>query len=119
MAAARALVLHRRGAEDIGRQVQEVHAARAVRGGRPRRDEAGTGRALRSDGRAGSLCRARPNTGTLFGTAPLRLPAVARRGMEASPSPVYGAALLMRLGFTAPPGFKSPSLRPLTWEPLK
>jgi hypothetical protein len=30
---------------------------------------------------------------------------------EASPSPVYGAALLMRLGFTALPGFKSPSLR--------
>jgi Family of unknown function (DUF5999) len=37
---------------------------------------------------------------------------------EASPSPVYGAALLMRLGFTAPPGFKSPSLRSLTWEPV-
>jgi hypothetical protein len=31
---------------------------------------------------------------------------------EASPSPVYGAALLMRFGFTAHPGFKSPSLRP-------
>lgn len=30
---------------------------------------------------------------------------------EASPSPVYGAALLMRLGLTAPPGFKSRSLR--------
>ena len=31
---------------------------------------------------------------------------------EASPSQVYGAALLMRFGFTAHPGFKSPSLRP-------
>src|SRR6201999_2427693 len=31
--------------------------------------------------------------------------------LEASPSPVYGAALLMRFGFTAHPGFKSPSLR--------
>ena len=30
---------------------------------------------------------------------------------EASPSPVYGAALLMRFGFNAHPGFKSPSLR--------
>ena len=30
---------------------------------------------------------------------------------EASPSPVYGAALLMRLGFIAPPGFESRSLR--------
>src|ERR671914_1838853 len=30
---------------------------------------------------------------------------------EASPSQVYGAALLMRFGFTAHPGFKSPSLR--------
>src|SRR3954447_22830547 len=33
---------------------------------------------------------------------------------EASPSPVYGAALLMRFGLTVHPGFKSPSLRPLT-----
>jgi hypothetical protein len=31
---------------------------------------------------------------------------------EASPSPVYGAALLMRLGLTGPPGFESRSLRP-------
>ena len=30
---------------------------------------------------------------------------------EASPSSVYGAALLMRLGFIAPPGFESRSLR--------
>lgn len=30
---------------------------------------------------------------------------------EASPSLVYGAALLMRLGVTPPPGFKSRSLR--------
>jgi hypothetical protein len=30
---------------------------------------------------------------------------------EASPSPVYGAALLMRFGLTVHPGFKSPSLR--------
>jgi hypothetical protein len=36
---------------------------------------------------------------------------------EASPSPVYGAALLMRFGFTAHPGFKSPSLRPLKAGP--
>src|SRR5262249_223812 len=34
-----------------------------------------------------------------------------RRYLEASPSLVYGAALLMRLGFTAPPGFESRSLR--------
>ena len=34
--------------------------------------------------------------------------------LEASPSPVYGAALLMRFGFTAHPGFKSPSLRSLS-----
>ena len=31
---------------------------------------------------------------------------------ETSPSPVYGAALLMRFGFTAHPGFESRSLRP-------
>jgi hypothetical protein len=31
---------------------------------------------------------------------------------EASPSPVYGAALLMRFGLTAHPGFESRSLRP-------
>src|ERR1700728_2015585 len=37
--------------------------------------------------------------------------------LEASPSPVYGAALLMRFGFTAHPGFKSPSLRPSTAAP--
>jgi hypothetical protein len=30
---------------------------------------------------------------------------------EASPSPVYGAALLMRFGLLVHPGFKSPSLR--------
>ena len=30
--------------------------------------------------------------------------------MEDSPSPAYGAALLMRLG-ASPPGFKSPILR--------
>ena len=30
---------------------------------------------------------------------------------EASPSPVYGAALLMRFGVNAPPGFESRSLR--------
>ncbi len=39
---------------------------------------------------------------------------------EASPSLVYGAALLMRLGVTPPPGFKSRSLRKgptLGWDP--
>jgi hypothetical protein len=35
---------------------------------------------------------------------------------EASPSLVYGAALLMRLGVTPPPGFKSRSLR---WDPVR
>ena len=34
--------------------------------------------------------------------------------MEASPSSVYGAALLMRLGLKAPPGFESRSLRATT-----
>ena len=34
-----------------------------------------------------------------------------------SPASALVAGLLMRLGFTAPPGFKSPSLRPLTWNP--
>src|SRR5579862_5877734 len=37
------------------------------------------------------LCRVRVTTGTLWPTAPLVR-------MEDSPSPVYGAALLMRLG---------------------
>ena len=37
-------------------------------------------------------------------------------GLEASPSLVYGAALLMRLGVTPPPGFKSRSLR---WDPVR
>ena len=55
-----------------------------------------------------------------FGTsAPTALARVAASGTlmrtawsgEASPSPVYVAALLMRFGFTAHPGFKSPSLR--------
>ena len=77
LAAPRALVLHRRGAEDLGRQVQEDHPAGPVRGGRPRRDEAGAAPALsrqqdargahrrsadaRADGRRRrSLCRAPP-----------------------------------------------------------
>ena len=34
-----------------------------------------------------------------------------RIAQEASPSSVYGAALLMRLGSKAPPGFESRSLR--------
>ena len=38
--------LHRRGAEDLGGQVQEDHAARTVRGGPARRDQAGAGPAL-------------------------------------------------------------------------
>ena len=40
------------------------------------------------------LCRGRVSAGTLRRTAP-------RVRVEDSPSPVYGAALLMRLGFTA------------------
>src|SRR3954452_25251081 len=39
------------------------------------------------------------------------LPGGLDRPREASPSLVYGAALLMRLGVTPPPGFESPSLR--------
>jgi hypothetical protein len=35
----------------------------------------------------------------------------AARRQEASPSLVYGAALLMRFGFIAHPGFESRSLR--------
>src|SRR4029077_17638227 len=42
---------------------------------------------------AGLLCRGRPSAGTLWPTAPYVR-------MEDSPSPVYGAALLMRLGVT-------------------
>ncbi len=41
------------------------------------------------------------------------------RTLEASPSPVYGAALLMRLGATPPPGFKSRSLRPSRTAPTR
>ena len=39
-----------------------------------------------------------------------------RTAEETSPSPVYGAALLMRLGFIAPPGFESRSLRSASWR---
>src|SRR3974377_719642 len=39
------------------------------------------------------LCRGMDTTGTLWPTAPIVR-------VEDSPSPVYGAALLMRLGFT-------------------
>ena len=38
--------------------------------------------------------------------------AAAEGRLEASPSLVYGAALLMRLGAQPPPGFESRSLRP-------
>ena len=38
-------------------------------------------------------------------------PLEAERPREASPSLVYGAALLMRFGVTPHPGFKSRSLR--------
>ena len=43
------------------------------------------------------LCRARPPTGTLIDTAPFPV-LVGRVVLEDSPSPVYGAALLMRFG---------------------
>jgi hypothetical protein len=57
---------------------------------------AATTRSSRSADRgpAGSLCRGRARAGTLWPTAPFVR-------VEDSPSPVYGAALLMRLGFTA------------------
>src|ERR1700730_2598279 len=54
----------------------------------------------RRRGRAGTehpLCRARPPTGTLIDTAPFPVPAGCVV-LEDSPSPVYGAALLMRFG---------------------
>ena len=56
---------------------------------------AATTRSSRSADRgpAGSLCRGRPRAGTLWPTAPFVR-------VEDSPSPVYGAALLMRLGVT-------------------
>src|SRR5487761_501092 len=43
------------------------------------------------------LCRPRPPTGTLIVTAPFPVP-VGCVVLEDSPSPVYGAALLMRFG---------------------
>src|ERR1700736_657948 len=51
-------------------------------------------------GRAGAehpLCRGRPPTATLIDTAPCPVPA-GFVVLEDSPSPVYGAALLMRFG---------------------
>ena len=48
-----------------------------------------------------------------------RPPAVQQGLQEASPSPVYGAALLMRFGSQAHPGFKSPSLRCATGTPYR
>ena len=54
----------------------------------------------RRRGRPGTehpLCRARPPTGTLIDTAPYPVP-VGCVVLEDSPSPVYGAALLMRFG---------------------
>jgi hypothetical protein len=54
----------------------------------------------RRRGRPGTghpLCRARPPTGTLIDTAPFPVPAGCVV-LEDSPSPVYGAALLMRFG---------------------
>ena len=54
----------------------------------------------RRRGRPGTghpLCRARPPTGTLIDTAPFPVP-VGCVVLEDSPSPVYGAALLMRFG---------------------
>src|SRR4029079_6042148 len=61
---------------------------------------------------AGSQARCRA---ALLRHGRARYPARARParwvGMEASPSPVYGAALLMRFGFIAHRGFKSLRLR--------
>ena len=55
------------------------------------------------------LCRGRVSAGTLWPTAPFVR-------MEDSPSPVYGAALLMRLGVTTLRGSNPRSSAVLTWE---
>src|SRR6185437_11937755 len=83
-----ALVLRRRGSQDQRGQVLQAADARGLPA-RRLRDHRG---ALTAFG-PGLLCRGRAGAGTLWPTAPhVRL--------EDSPSPVYGAALLMRLGVT-------------------
>ena len=96
LAAARAVVVHRRGAQDQRRQVRQDQDPGRVR---QRRLRGGRGplippriRPPYPSGRTHLLCRRSAGTGTL-GRTPLG-------HWEASPSPVYGAALLMRFGFT-------------------
>src|SRR4029077_14153922 len=86
LAAPRALVLRGRGSQDQRGKVLEAADARGLPA-RRLRDHRG---ALTAFG-PGLLCRGRASAGTLWPTAP-------RVRMEDSPSPVYGAALLMRLG---------------------
>src|SRR5439155_22323909 len=88
LAAARAVVLCRGSAEDQRRQVLQAPDARCL----PARRLPGHRGALIAP-RPGLLCRGWVSTGTLWPTAP-------RVRVEDSPSPVYGAALLMRLGVT-------------------
>src|SRR6185312_10397782 len=88
LAASRALVLCRRSPQDQRGQVFQAADARGLPA-RRLRDHRG---ALTAFG-PGLLCRGRASAGTLWPTAP-------RVRLEDSPSPVYGAALLMRLGVT-------------------
>src|SRR6201996_3142612 len=88
LAATGALVLRRRGSQAQRGQVLQAADARGLPA-RRLRDRRG---ALTAFG-AGLLCRGRASAGTLWPTAP-------RVWLEDSPSPVYGAALLMRLGVT-------------------
>ena len=99
LAAPGAVGVHRRGAEDQRRQVRQDQDAGRLR---PRRLQGGHGR------ESGALSSRA--TALACGAAG-RYADPDRLVGEASPSPVYGAALLMRLGFIALPGFKSPSLR--------
>src|SRR6266576_6115943 len=104
LAASRALVLCRRSSQDQRGQVLQAADARGLPA-RRLRDHRG---ALTAFG-PGLLCRGRPSAGTLWPTAP-------RVRMEDSPSPVYGAALLMRLGVTTLRG-SNPRSSALTRRP--
>ena len=103
LAAARALVVHHRGAQDQRRQVRQDQDPRGVRQRRLR----GRSRLAEPCRRAAArrAARADPGSGSDAATALLalgryRYPGADPLGRrEASPSPVYGAALLMRFGF--------------------
>src|SRR5205823_2296685 len=107
LAASRALVLCRRSSEDQRWQVLQAADARGL----PARRLRGHRGALTAF-RPGLLCRGHLSAGTLWPTAP-------RVRLEDSPSPVYGAALLMRLGVTTLRGSNPRSSAASTWEHVK